>query len=340
MKPDLRPVDLLDVQSSLRDWWKTDLGQSYARAWNSVTADTVIRDEHLGDVQADALGKAETFWVSQEMVSVIQVAGETMPPQPLRPDDAPAPFGFVWFDRPIRIIDKGGKRVGIRAVVWSERSISLRYRDDSPPEPTDPLYEVFTRDEDGYVRGLSMAWYSDFEDDEDETNHSIRADIEAAGHAWETWKRLSHRLQMFHLDVWPYGISFADAEVEEHMGSIDTRRFLVAFFALQGQRLARTERLPTPRHVRRRLERSGTLDPTKEVRTITLRRYREPGVEDRGEDRGGPIEWSHQWIVSGHWRNQWVPSIEDHRLTWIAPYVKGPEDRPLLVRDTVFKVSR
>jgi len=32
------------------------------------------------------------------------------------------------------------------------------------------------------------------------------------------------------------------------------------------------------------------------------------------------------------WRNQWYPSLSQHRQKWISPYVKGPEDKPLVVR--------
>jgi hypothetical protein len=49
-------------------------------------------------------------------------------------------------------------------------------------------------------------------------------------------------------------------------------------------------------------------------------------------------EWSHRWVVRGHWREQWYPSEGVHRLIWIEAFVKGPEDRPLIIKDTVFSV--
>lgn len=53
------------------------------------------------------------------------------------------------------------------------------------------------------------------------------------------------------------------------------------------------------------------------------------------------IEWSHRWIVSGHWRNQWYPSSGTHELTYILPYVKGPDDKPLRISTAeVFVVNR
>ena len=71
-----------------------------------------------------------------------------------------------------------------------------------------------------------------------------------------------------------------------------------------------------------------------EVTFVVLRR---PHGEHKGGE-GEPVAWAHRWIVSGHMRAQWYPSEEAHRLIWIAPYLKGPEDKPLL--EHVYKVAR
>jgi len=46
-------------------------------------------------------------------------------------------------------------------------------------------------------------------------------------------------------------------------------------------------------------------------------------------------ERTHQWTVSGHWRNQWRPSTKDHTRLWIEEHRAGPEDAPLMNRDRV-----
>lgn len=51
--------------------------------------------------------------------------------------------------------------------------------------------------------------------------------------------------------------------------------------------------------------------------------------ESKRKGEGEPVEWSCQWWVSGHWRRQWYPSSQKHKPVWIAPYIKGPPDRPL-----------
>jgi hypothetical protein len=64
---------------------------------------------------------------------------------------------------------------------------------------------------------------------------------------------------------------------------------------------------------------------------VIVRLRREAGDEPPGEENG-EANYSHRFIVSGHWRNQWYPSEKLHRQIWISPYVKGPEDKPLIVR--------
>lgn len=96
---------------------------------------------------------------------------------------------------------------------------------------------------------------------------------------------------------------------------------------------------PMRREVARASRKRGGPEPEEPlVRVITLRRPAATGTaaEPEGEDAGFPH--SHRWWVSGHFRAQWYPSLEAHRVIWIAPYLKGPESAPLLGR--VFRVVR
>ena len=78
------------------------------------------------------------------------------------------------------------------------------------------------------------------------------------------------------------------------------------------------------------VRRAGGHFPTaeKRINVVLLRR----AVELRkGKHMEGykPIDWSCQWWVSSFWRRQWHPSTKTHKLTYIAPYIKGPPDKPL-----------
>jgi hypothetical protein len=74
-----------------------------------------------------------------------------------------------------------------------------------------------------------------------------------------------------------------------------------------------------------------------EMRVVTLRR--------RSSHHAGTgartVEWQHQWQVDGHWRNQWYPSTQQHQTIWIDEFMKGPDDKPLLLRKpTVIQAVR
>lgn len=107
-----------------------------------------------------------------------------------------------------------------------------------------------------------------------------------------------------------------------------------AFFTLVSQRVATCDRRRPDRAARRRAARMGMVST--DVQVIDLRRT-EPTTKPSAEN---PVDWSHRWVVDGHWRNQYLPSSKAHRPTWIAPYVKGPDDKPLVVRKRTYKWSR
>jgi hypothetical protein len=79
------------------------------------------------------------------------------------------------------------------------------------------------------------------------------------------------------------------------------------------------------RQARREKERKGFKYP--DIRVVQLRRSM--SGQTHHDEGSKNIEWSCRWLVAGHWRNQWYPSINNHRPVYIAPYVKGPEDQLL-----------
>lgn len=68
---------------------------------------------------------------------------------------------------------------------------------------------------------------------------------------------------------------------------------------------------------------------SQKVRFLTLERHT---AGSKSAAKNQHIEWSHKWLVCGHHRNQYYPSTQEHKLVWISPYVKGPEDKPLKPR--------
>lgn len=104
--------------------------------------------------------------------------------------------------------------------------------------------------------------------------------------------------------------------------------FTAAFFAFLRQKLVSTQGERPPRPTRKRFFRATHAEAPL-VRVIQLRKREVRGKEN---GHGGPRDWSHRWIVSGHWRKQWYPTRQRHEPLFIDSYVKGPDDKPLKAR--------
>lgn len=105
---------------------------------------------------------------------------------------------------------------------------------------------------------------------------------------------------------------------------------LLATWTLMQQSLAARETVPAARAERRRCARIGLPE---NVVVVQLRKFET--ARTVVDQDGTEIDWSHRWLVSGHWRNQYLPSRQTHRQQWISGYVKGPPDKPLIVKERV-----
>jgi hypothetical protein len=109
-------------------------------------------------------------------------------------------------------------------------------------------------------------------------------------------------------------------------------RFLLSIITALGHRLTRVGLPVSGRHERRRAAR----ELPDGLRVLFL----SSGAAVERAEGTGTVEWSHRWMVRGHWRLQ--PYGPDHKLRktiWIDPYVKGPEDKPLDIRLTIWKTT-
>lgn len=138
----------------------------------------------------------------------------------------------------------------------------------------------------------------------------------------------------------------SDEEWEEYKSRMITNptnlvRILHSYWLLMSQTLVEQSKEKGDRAQRRRLERENS--PT-EVVVVQFRKRKY--VNERGEEteESKKIDWSHRWIVGGHWR--WQPykdpasGGEIKKRIWISPYVKGPEDKPLVAKSKVFVLAK
>lgn len=120
---------------------------------------------------------------------------------------------------------------------------------------------------------------------------------------------------------------------ESSMQNDDILSLLLTTWLLMQQPLADTSQVELDRAARKRLRRAGR-EPAP-VRVIELRRPK--GSSENGE---GSRDYQHQWIVRGHWRQQWYPARQVNRPVWIAPHIKGPEGAPMIGGEKVYAWKR
>jgi hypothetical protein len=116
------------------------------------------------------------------------------------------------------------------------------------------------------------------------------------------------------------------------------RRILLSTFRLaMHKKTATIDRQHLDRPTARRAARQGAESPD-DILIIRLRRESRPAGEPEPTDT--TVDWSHRWIVKGFWRNQWYPSLKLHKRIWIYEYVKGPANKPIVVRDRIYSLER
>lgn len=114
----------------------------------------------------------------------------------------------------------------------------------------------------------------------------------------------------------------------------EDRRVLATMFTLLTQDgLADVEHRRPDRQAIRRQERAGVpCGPASSVKIITLRRPPSERQEPSGEHRN----YSHRFVVRPHWvRQPYGPNQSLRKLIMRGPFVKGPADAPLVLKEEV-----
>lgn len=256
-------------------------------------------DEHgslMVHDMAAVLPDATCYYVTEEMTGIAKYAARTMPDQPLRLDDAPTRSGFMLWDAPVSQHEYADATVPIHGIVWN-----FRHEEDVQ------VWDGPEADLDGpptYLRTY------------DELN---------------LYPLILHRNAL--MPCAEHGMQWEVGETPDLIANDDDApglgKALLATWTLMGQSLTQTVPTRSDRAERRR---SARADLPTDLLVVRLRRLSStPLTEDDREE----CDYSHRWMVSGHWRNQWLPSRAAHRLQWIAAHVKGPADKPLMIKEKV-----
>jgi hypothetical protein len=308
------PRDLPELRGQLAHWLAAEgpgfyLAMTLAgRQWippdsTSVAAGAaqIARQEHQRVVTG------ELYWVSGPMTALARHAATRLPARTLHAHDLPTPTGFMVFEAPLATyVNNEGREVQIVAVSWGPwngpggRWGSSRWDQGgiwlsffSHPAPLLPADGFTGRIADRAALAPLMS-----------TVPPVLPDNEAG---------------------WPFGDLDGDQEIPEGTTAawaLATR----AAWRLMRQPLAAETTQRADRAARRRLARTGQAAP--DVRVIHIRRA------ERGQSPSSRAwstrEYGVQWWVGGHWRTYWCgPGRSRPEDRWIAPYLAGPEGKPV-----------
>lgn len=328
-----------DTQMSLWRWVRTDGGQRWLRASYemaverdlSAYGEEVERSNRemiakLYGAEENKLLSADPIFVSAEMCQVIDAARGTFEPEALYPMDIISTHGFVYFEEPFAARDRLDNEMFIAGFSWAPM-LGNRADIETMRASGDALAWLQARDyshidllptdrpapDDVNMDGLAVTIYTTTTDE----TRRLRSG-----------ETLPAVLPM-HCTPWWFGMSFGGNNVDIHGQPTAAQwwwKIAQTTLRLMQQRIAVHHAMRPDRASRREAKRRGFDD--REVVVVRLRRER----TGENEGVGANANYSHRFIVSGHWRNQWYPSGAVHRQLWISPYVKGPDELPLIVR--------
>lgn len=333
-------MEALDLH--LRQWEWSD-SQGHAELWynfaggygNSNHRDNRVREpnwqelsgEVFAEIDAKAMNEGRTIFITEDIIDVISQAADSMPPVPLRPDRIPEPNGVLILAKPLPYWNPhdGLDSMPIRAIAWVETKVEL-------PEAG--------RTGDG----ITLIPYTDMA-----AVQALR--VKMGGESWIDEWGVAPPFYPLDATGWGYGMDWVEGEEgEEYAESkqaphiAQLRRWLLALWVFMSDEIVPVDRHPhLPRSSRRRAERSKKMLEDGIATVVHLRkkqwseRERPEGEENEDQE---PIEWSHSWIVRGHWRRLRNPDTGkfDGRVTWVKPHIKG--DGPLVLKERLILVHR
>jgi len=267
---------------------------------------------------------AEPFAWSAEVVDAVLSASRSIPlDTPLNKWNLQTDAAWWRFDKelPFQTVDNAS--LGVRAIAFGW--LKLQHRPLMPAELGMPV----------------CCWI----DETEQLGHIHSPVAPSQTFEWEegtTLGTMLERSRAYH--VMRYGPGGPDENapsigLEKFMEATEgVARFILAALAWLSQKVPVLEVLPGQIERHRRKAYAKAIKPIDGVRIVQLRKYDTQHVD--GEPR--KVDWSCRWTVDGHWRQQPCgPKHSDRKLTYIMPFVKGPQDKPLRQsQQKVFVVNR
>jgi hypothetical protein len=286
------------------------------------------------DMMLNTLSVCENYYVDPRMHALITAASESMPSEVLRHEDLPSDQGWLWVPGGIGYIDVRGRPLKCNAILWhrlGERVEIVWLTDKYDPEDAMNMQYGHDFEAQGMPRftpshtGTMMIGHElpkTFGPDflvPPEMKIQILKDEKTGQYGWMVPEGYEDLAEKFGMKVRPDNLC----------------RWLLTTWRLMQQTIVDVREEEPNRQFKRQMERKNR--PDQKVSVIALR------SQKKAAEGVGDIEWTHRWLVKGHWRNQPYKGENGetvYRYIWIHPHVKGPENAPLLIREHVYALVR
>jgi hypothetical protein len=351
----LSPRQVLDVQAETRDrftkpnfslrLWLNGLASAFenvARAeWMFYPLHPYLSPDEAGRL-ARFIGRdlfsARAFQVSEKMVGVLEgVYAKTLEGvETVEPELLPSEAGFLWYDKPLEIIERTGGKISIRAVSWGPETIYYEEKDWLGRPLPDPRA----------VPGVRIVFWSRIGDPSDypEEMTAIRDD-------WDIGDLIVN-----HTVVTPFGKPWP-VTAEGLIGTSVLHWIFITWMLLETE-IAGRSRMSIEGWSKGAKRISQSLKH-RDVTVITLRRTHTLDGEEHGHR---DVDWSCCWVVQAFWRHiedygsQFTPGHKYRsdgnrkesrcltcgaRGTRVKSHIRGPDDKPLkATSETLYLLRR
>lgn len=324
--------DLPEIRAELATWLADTSDNGGPETWaRHMPADIAARERREAGQVSTSLRAAQLFYIAADMAHLAQAAGAALPAYRLHAEDLPAPHGLIVWETPVTETGHGGGYTcaPIIAATWAVHGNGIHVRTWSTRETWLQLMA------EGDSRTGLRTWT---QAEVRETRLMYPQPLVCQATTRMPFGRVPGWLGGMTAVAGEHGLATLEDTATASARQEASERALVVTWLLMGQTLVREEQVHAPKSAVRRI---GRLDPNllTSVRYVQLR-HRSVLPEQRGKVDGGGRTHQNRWIVSGHWRNQWYPSRQDHRPIWIDSHFKGPDGAPILDPDKLVHVLR
>jgi hypothetical protein len=295
-----------------------------------------ITREHgttLSKIISRDLSDAITYEVTTEMTRIMREVYEaqTVETTTIEQAELPCESGFAWLDEGWPIRDRHGDPYTIRALSWHFTTALTDGTMMGGKAFSKPVNWPCVR---------TCLWVHP-NDDPAEFRDITAESISEFG-----------ALQLIHVGVLPFSVALFTSP-EERGPAESFLNLLHLLWMFLGMEITGTHQPRIKNYYRKHALKSLVHG---EVHVVILRKVRY--VTEKGDQEAQHVDWSCRWPVAGHYRHLTNPAQDgkvhhavpidadkhcavcNGQLTWVRPYLKGPDGKPLKVSRTLMKLAR